>query len=227
MQSIRLGRTGLTVSRTGFGAIPIQRLSEAEAIQVIQACLDLGINFIDTAHSYTVSEERVGKAIAGRRDGLVVATKTEARTAKEAAEHLDLSLQRLQIDSIDLYQFHNVATAKDYETILGPGGAMETFWKAKADGKIKSIGFTSHSEELATKAVLSGLFETLQYPFNFIGNEAANGLIQLCRQHDVGFIAMKPLGGGLLEKASLAFKYIFAFDNVVPDPGIEKVQDWT
>lgn len=225
MQSIRLGKSGLTVGRVGFGAIPIQRLSETEAVRVLQGCLDLGVNFIDTANGYGVSEERVGKAIAGRRSGLVIATKTDSRTAAESAEHLQLSLERLNIDCIDLYQFHNVATAPEYETILAPGGAMETFRKALANGKIKHIGFTTHSEELAKKAVLSGLFETLQYPFNFIGNEAANGLIQLCRQHEVGFIAMKPMGGGLLEKASLAFKYIFAFDNVLPDPGIEKVEE--
>jgi aryl-alcohol dehydrogenase-like predicted oxidoreductase len=125
MKTIRLGKTGLAVSRVGFGGIPIQRLTEDEAVRVVQRCLDLGVTFIDTANSYTTSEERIGKAVAGRREQVVIATKSGGKDKQTALEHLELSLQRLNTDAIDLWQFHGVSTFEAYEQILGSGGAME------------------------------------------------------------------------------------------------------
>lgn len=228
MKTVRLGKTELKVSRVGFGGIPIQRLTEDQAIRVVHACLDLGVTLLDTATGYTTSEERIGKALAaapGQRHQVVIATKTPARDARGAQEHLDLSLNRLQVETIDLWQFHNVSTLEAYEQVLGPGGAMETARRAQEAGKIRHIGITSHSMDMALKAVPSGYFETIQFPFNFVTNEAAERLVPLAREHDLGFIAMKPFAGGLLDDANLALKYLLQFEGVVPDPGIEVVEE--
>jgi len=221
MKTVRLGKTGLQVSCIGFGGIPIQRLSEEDAVRVVQRALDLGVTWIDTANGYTTSEERIGKAIAGRRDRVVIATKTGARDKEGATEHLELSLKRLQTDHIDLWQFHGVSSSENLERVLGPGGAMEAALAAKEAGKVRHIGITSHSMDVALKAVPMGHFETMQFPFNYITHEPAQELIPLCREHDVGFIAMKPFGGGLLDKANISIKYLLQFEGVVPDPGIE------
>lgn len=225
MKTVRLGKTGLEVSRVGFGGIPIQRLTQAEAIKVVQRCLDLGITFLDTANGYTTSEERIGKAIAGRREQVVIATKTGGRDKTTAQEHLELSLKRLNTDYVDLWQFHNVSTFEAYEKVLGPNGAMEAAQEALRAGKVRHIGITSHSMDMALKAVSLGYFQTVQFPFNFVTNEAAQELVPLAKKHNVGFIAMKPMAGGLLEDANLAIKYLLQFENVVPDPGIEKIKE--
>ena len=224
MKTMQLGKTGLRVSQVGFGGIPIQRLTEDEAIRVVQRCLDLGVTFIDTANGYTTSEECIGKAIAGsaiRREQVVIATKTGARDSAGAQEHLELSLKRLQTDYIDLWQFHGVSTFEGYEQVLGPGGAMEAAQAALQTGKVRHIGITSHSMDVALKAVPSGHFETIQFPFNFITSEPSQELVPLAQQHGLGFIAMKPFAGGMLDNATLAIKYLLQFKNVVPDPGIE------
>jgi predicted aldo/keto reductase-like oxidoreductase len=225
MKTVQLGKTGLEVSRVGSGGIPIQRLTEKEAIKVVQRCLDLGVTFIDTANGYTTSEERIGKAIAGRREQVIIATKSGGKDKQTALEHLDLSLQRLNTDYLDLWQFHGVSTFEAYEQILGPGGAMEAAREALEAGKVRHIGITSHSMEVALKAVPSGLFETLQFPFNVITNEPADELVPLAKEHGLGFIAMKPFAGGMLDNANLAIKYLLQFDSVVPDPGIEKTAE--
>lgn len=225
MKHVILGKTGLEVSVIGFGGIPIQRLTDEEAVRVVRRALDLGITFIDTANGYTTSEERIGKAIAGRRHEVVIATKSGAVDKATALQHLELSLKRLNTDYIDLWQFHGINSFDRYEKIMGPGGAMEAFQEALRTGKVRHIGFSSHSMEVALKLVPSGLFETIQFPFNFITDEPAKELLPLARQHNLGFIAMKPLGGGLLEKANLAIKYLLQFEGVVPDPGVEKVEE--
>jgi predicted aldo/keto reductase-like oxidoreductase len=209
----------------GFGGIPIQRLREAEAVRVVQRCLDLGITFVDTANGYTTSEERIGKAIAGRRGEVIIATKTGAGDATTARRHLDLSLARLGTDYIDLWQFHGVNSPEKLERVLGPGGAMEAAQEALAAGTVRHIGITSHSMDVALQAVPTGRFETLQFPFNYVTSEPAEELVPLCREHDVGFIAMKPFGGGLLDRAVLSIKYLLQFEGVVPDPGIERVSE--
>jgi predicted aldo/keto reductase-like oxidoreductase len=225
MQTIRLGKTNLQVSRIGIGGIPIQRPSFEDAIKVIQCALDLGISFIDTARGYGASEERIGKAIAGRRDHVILATKTGGRTAAEALEHLEESLRQLATDYIDLWQFHNVSTFEAYEQVLGPGGAMETAQRALKAGKIQHIGLSSHHLEVARKAVSSSLFETIQFPFNFVNYEPASELLPLIRERSMGFIAMKPFAGGRLSNANLAIKYLLQFEEVVPDPGVERVEE--
>jgi predicted aldo/keto reductase-like oxidoreductase len=191
----------------------------------VQRCVDLGINFIDTANGYTTSEERIGKALAGRRKEVIIATKTGARDKERATEHLELSLKRLQTDYIDIWQFHGVSSFENLDRVLGPGGAMEAAQEALQAGKIRHIGMSSHSMDVALKAVPTGQFETMQFPFNYVTSEPAQELIPLCREHDLGFIAMKPFAGGMLDKANLSIKYLLQFEGVVPDPGIETVAE--
>jgi predicted aldo/keto reductase-like oxidoreductase len=228
MRTTTLGQTGLEVSRIGFGGIPIQRVSEEEAIQVVHRCIELGVTLLDTANAYTNSEARIGKALAalpGQRERLVIATKTAARDRVTAWQHLEQSRRHLGIDVVDLWQLHNVSSMEAYEQVLAPGGALEAAQEALEAGLIRHIGITSHSMEVALKAVPSGTFETVQFPFNFVTDEPAGKLLPLVRQHDLGFIAMKPLGGGMLSDATLAIKYLLQFDHVVPDPGIERVEE--
>ncbi|HJX37759.1 MAG TPA: aldo/keto reductase [Anaerolineae bacterium] len=225
MRRIRLGRTGLMVSAVGFGGIPIQRLSDEQAVAMVRHCLNLGITFLDTANAYTTSEERIGRAISGRREGLVLATKTQARDAEGVTHHLQLSLERLGVRAIDLYQFHCVSSEVDYHKVIAPGGPLDVVKQAQREGQVGHVGLSSHSLEIALQAVKSGYFETIMFPFNFVASEAAQELIPLALAEDVGFIAMKPLAGGALNEARLAFKYLRQFPDILPIPGIERAEE--
>ena len=223
MEFVRLGRTNMMVSRLGFGGIPIQRLSEEDAVAVVKRCLDLGVTFLDTANGYTTSEERIGKAIAGRREKVIVATKSGARNREDFEKHMKLSLHRLGVDYIDLYQFHGVNDFKSLEGVLAPDGLMPLAEEAKKAGLIRHIGITSHQIDVAKKAVQTDRFETIMFPFNFLTPEAADELLPLCRTHDVGFIDMKAMAGGMVDNASIAIKFLRKFPQVVMIPGIEKI----
>jgi uncharacterized protein len=226
MDRVRLGRTNLMVSRIGFGGIPIQRRTEADAIAVVRRCLDHDINFIDTANGYTTSEERIGKAIAGRkRKDLIIATKSGARDKEGIAKHLEKSLKMLGTDYIDLYQFHGVNDVKNLEMVLDPKGLMEVVQKALKDGVIKHLGITCHAMDAAKAAVKTDKFETMMFPFNFVTSEAVDDLLPLCRKHDVGFISMKPLAGGMLDNTAVAFKYLLQFPDIFSLVGIEKIEE--
>jgi predicted aldo/keto reductase-like oxidoreductase len=222
---VRLGKTELMVSAVGLGGIPIQRPTEEEAVEVVRRCLDLGINFIDTANMYGNSEKRIGRAIASRREGLILATKSHARQGPELRQHMELIMKQLGVDYIDLYQLHNVSNFEDYEKSLASGGPLNVVREAQAAGQVGHIGITGHSMEVALEAIKSGFFETMMFPFNCVSNEAAEKLIPLAREHDVGFIVMKPMGGGLLENATVAFKYLRRFPDTVPIVGIEKAEE--
>lgn len=225
MQTTQLGRTGLQVSRVGFGGIPIQRLDEDAFERLIRRAVQLGVTFFDTANGYGTSEDRFGQALEPHRESVILATKTMARGATEARQHLELSLRRLRTDYVDLWQFHSVNSDDDYEAILGPGGAMEVAQEGLRSGTVRHIGLTSHSLEIALKATASGHFETIQFPYNFVTNEAEERLIPLAAEQDVGFIGMKPFAGGMLSKASLSIKYVLQHDGVVPDPGFETIDE--
>lgn len=225
MRMVTLGSTGLRVSEVGFGGIPIQRLSHEEAVAVVRGCLDLGVNLIDTAHGYTTSEERIGAAVAGRRHRVVLATKTHGQTGADARAHLELSLRRLGVDHIDLYQFHNVSSEEGWKAVTEPGGALEVIQQAQREGTVGHIGVTSHRAEIAIEAVQSGYFETILFPFNFVANEPGLEVLEACRRAGVAFLAMKPMGGGLLENARIAFRYLRQFPDVIPVVGIERVSE--
>ena len=226
MEKVRFGKTELMVSKVAFGGIPIQRLSTAEAVKVVAGAITLGINFIDTANAYTNSEERIGLAIkAVPRDSIVLASKSLARDKKTFLAHLDLSLQRLGTDYIDIYQHHGVSSADSYKTIMAEGGAFEGMMEAVRAGKVRFPAFSSHSVPLAMEIMKTEQFAAVQLPFNYVDVEAANEAIALAKALDMGFIAMKPFGGGLLHDAKLSMKYLAQFDGIVPDPGIEKLSE--
>jgi predicted aldo/keto reductase-like oxidoreductase len=225
MEKVRLGQTDMMVSRLGFGGIPIQRVPEEEAVAVVRRCLELGITLFDTATLYTNSEERIGKAIAGRREGLAIATTTMSRSRDGVARHLNRSLQRLGVQRIDLYQFHQVGDFKALDRVLDSHGPMTVLEKARSRGAVGHIGITSHSLDVAKEAVRSGRFETVMFPLNFISCEAADELVPLAREHDIGFIAMKPLAGGNIDNVPVAFKYLSQFPDVVPIPGVQEIRE--
>ncbi len=225
MKKVRLGKTNLMVSELGFGGIPIQRVSESEAVAVVRRCLELGITFIDTANGYTNSEIRIGKAISGQREKIILATKSAARTRDEIKDHLKLSLKHLRTEYIDLYQFHGISEAKTLKTILDPEGPISVLKEAVRAGVVRHVGFSSHQIDTAKEAVKSGCFESIMFPLNVVACEAESELLSLCREHDVGFIAMKPLAGGMLGNIHVAFKYLCQFPDVIPVVGIEKIYE--
>ncbi len=220
MKTLRLGATELQVSEIGFGGIPIIPLPRDEAVSVARHCLDAGITFFDTANMYTTSEEKLGIALKGHRSQVVIATKTALRDARGAAGHLDLSLRQLQTDWIDVYQLHNVSNEDALKQVLAPGGAYEAAARARDAGKVRFIGISSHSIPTAMEALKTGLFQTLQFPFNFIENDPLQELFPLAARKRVGIIGMKPLGGGLLERADLCFKFLQQHPYVLPIPGV-------
>jgi len=226
LRKFELGKTGLMVSRIGFGGIPIQRCTEDEAVAIVRKALDLGINFIDTSRAYSTSEERIGKAITGRpRETIILATKSLRRTREEIRKDLETSLKNLNVRYVDLYQFHQVADSKDLARVLDPDGPMAVVQEARRAGLVRHIGITSHNIDTAREAVKSGKFETLMYAFNFITPEVATDLLPLCRERNVGFIAMKPLSGGMVDNVSVAFKYLLQFPDVLPIVGIQRAEE--
>jgi len=224
MQTRPLGNTGLTVSELGFGCIPIIRLNTVEAVQLLRHAYDQGITYYDTANAYADSEMKIGQAFAGMRDKVVIATKTMKRDTATAAEHIDNSLRMLQTDYIDVFQLHQVAQEKDWQTVTAPGGALEAVFKAKEAGKIRHVGITSHSLSMAIKLVKTGLFSSIMFPFNFIEDAAKDELLPLCRETGVTFIAMKPFGGGALDNGELAFKFLRQYPDGLVIPGFDTIE---
>jgi predicted aldo/keto reductase-like oxidoreductase len=214
------------VSRVAFGGIPIMRVLKNEAVRLVRETIELGINFIDTANGYSDSEEKIGDAIRGiRREDLVLTSKSTAGDKKTFNEHLDLSLKRLGVDNIDIYQLHNVATEAQRNAVFAPNGALEGLEEAIKNGKVRFPAFSSHSIPIAIDLMKRGKFAAVQLPFNYIDYEAADEAIPLAKKLDMGFIAMKPMGGGLLDDAGLSFRFLAQYDSIVPDPGIEKPEE--
>lgn len=214
-----LGKTGLKISRMGFGGIPIQRI-DAEGTKVLMHQLRAaGVNFIDTARGYTVSEEYLGYALEGIREDFVIATKSMSRTKEAMAADIDISLKNLRTDYIDLYQIHN-ATPEQLNQVVSPGGALEALLEAKAAGKIRHIGLTAHSLDTFKMALDMPWVETFMFPYNIVETQAEK-LIAQAAKRNIGFIDMKPLAGGAIEDATLALRFICANDNVtVVIPGM-------
>jgi len=225
MKSTRLGKTGIQVSELGFGGIPITRLGFDEAVDLVKYCVDQGITFFDTAYVYGDSEAKIGRALQGIRDKVVLATKTLVRDAAGAMAQLEESLNRLKTDHIDLYQLHNISNNEALDQILGPGGAYEAAVQARDEGKIGHIGFTAHNLDIAEKACRTGLFATVQVPFNFIEHDPAEKLFPLAHENDMGIIAMKPFGGGMLDRAELCFGFLQQYGKVIPIPGLQSRQE--
>ena len=224
MDYVTLGKTGLKISRMGFGGIPIQRIDAQGTKELIHKMADAGVNYIDTARGYTVSEEYLGYALEGVRDKFVLATKSMARTKDAMAADIEKSLGNLRTEYIDLYQVHN-PSMEQLEQVMGEGGALEALKKAQAAGKIGHIGLTAHSAAVFERALELDWVETIMFPYNIVESQGEE-LIARCKEKNIGFIAMKPLAGGAIENASLAIRYICANDNVtVVIPGMAEVKE--
>lgn len=214
-----LGKTGLKISRLGFGGIPIQKIDAEGTKSLIEQLLAEGVNYIDTARAYTVSEEYLGYALRGIRQHFILATKSMARTKEAMAQDIDLSLEKLQTDFIDLYQIHN-PNAKDFDAVQAPGGALEALQEAKKAGKIGHIGITLHAVDLFEKAVELPWVETIMFPYNIVETQGEE-MIAKCAEKNIGFICMKPLAGGAIDDATTALRFIAANPNVtVVIPGM-------
>jgi predicted aldo/keto reductase-like oxidoreductase len=225
MEKVRFGKTGLMVSKVAMGGIPIQRLTVPEAVEVVRGVLALGVNFIDTANGYTDSEEKIGLAIKDLpRESIIIASKSGARDKATFLKNLDTTLSRLGVEYVDIYQHHGIGP-DTYDTIFGEGGAYEGMLEGVQAGKIRFPAFSSHDIPVAMRIMREGKFAAVQLPFNYVDDTAAEEAIPLAKELDMGFIAMKPFGGGLLSNARLSIKYLCQFENIVPDPGIEKLSE--
>ena len=221
MDTIRLGRTNLTVTKNGFGALPVQRADMEEACRILRRAYEGGINYFDTARIYTDSEEKIGRALCDVRKNIIISTKTMSTSVDGFWKDLDTSLRLLQTDYVDIYQFHNPAFCPK----PGDGtGLYEAMLEAREKGLIRFIGFTNHRLALAEEAVKSGLYDTLQFPFSYLASKEEEDLVRLCAEHDVGFICMKALAGGLITRSDVAYAYLSQFP-VAPIWGIQRMNE--
>lgn len=218
---MRLGKTNLEVNKNGFGALPIQRCNMAEAVEILRKAYENGINFYDTAHFYTDSEEKMGNAFEDiPREDIYLASKTAAETPEVFWSDLETSLKSMKTDYLDLYQFHNISfVPKENDEVF------KAMIEAREKGMIRHIGITTHKITFANEAIESGLYETLQYPFSYLSGDEEIELVKKCEKNDVGFIAMKAMGGGLITNSKASFAFLNQFDNVLPIWGIQKISE--
>lgn len=222
MKQVTLGTTGITVPQNAFGALPVQRVDMETAVKILRKAYAGGMTFFDTARAYSDSEEKMGNALRDVRDKIYIASKTMGRTPEAFRKDLAESLRLLQTDYIDIYQFHCV------DTCYRPGdgtGMYECMLEAKEQGKIRHIGVTAHKLQVAIECIESGLYETMQYPFSYLSLDKEIELAKMCRERNMGFIAMKGLAGGLITDSRAAFAFLSRFDNVLPIWGIQKMEE--
>lgn len=219
MTKVTLGTTGITVEKNSFGALPIQRISKEDAVHLLRKAYEHGVTFFDTARFYTDSEEKVGEAFKGMREKVYIATKTAATTVEAFWKDLNTSLEMLQTDYIDIYQFHNPSFCPK----PGDGtGVYEAMLEAKEKGMIRHIGITNHRLNVAHEAVESGLYETLQFPFCYLATDKDIALVEACREAGMGFIAMKALSGGLITNSAAAYAFLAQYEHVLPIWGVQR-----
>jgi predicted aldo/keto reductase-like oxidoreductase len=222
METMRLGRTELTVGRTAFGALPIQRVDFEKARSLLRSAFDAGVTFFDTARGYSDSEEKVGYALADVRDRIVLATKVRGDTPAEVLEQTAISLEKLRTDYVDVLQLHNPSVLPD---AADDNSSYAGLLEARRRGMARFIGITNHSLDRALAAAASGGYDTVQFPINAISSERDLHLIEVCKDNDVGVIAMKAFSGGLLRDARAAFAFLRQFDNVLPIWGIQRQRE--
>ena len=221
MERMVLGRTGLEAYRLALGGIPIQRVSEAEAVETVRHAIERGVDFIDTSRAYTTSERRIGLALKQTDRRVIVASKSTSQTADGARADLDTSLRELQLDRIDIYQCHFVGNDAAYQTVVSPGGALEGLRKARDEGLVGHIGITSHSLSVLDRALDDGLFDTIMVCFSFLEPKAREEIIPKALAKNIGVLAMKPFSGGVIEDARLALKYSLSEPGVLVLAGVE------
>ena len=206
MEYRTLGKTGLKISRMGFGGIPIQKIDEEGTKKLLHAMAEKGINYIDSARGYTVSEQYIGYGLEGIRDKFVLATKSMSRTKEAMAADIETSLGNFRTDYIDLYQVHN-PSMEQLDQVIGEGGALEALMEAKEAGKIGHIGLTAHSTAVFERALELDWVETIMFPYNIVESQG-EALMERAAAQNVGVIAMKPLAGGNITDGTLAMRYI-------------------
>lgn len=221
MEYIGLGKSNLLVSRVGFGAMSLSEIDTDEnAAILIHKAYDAGINFFDISHSKVESEKRLGACLSGIRQHVILSTETNASTKKEIFQDLDESLLALQSDYVDLFQYEF-----NDENYFNLNELEKTFSLLKDRGKIRHVGFVTESVDIAKKALESDLFETIQIPFNLLTGEDTLEILKLCHQKDVGFIAMKPLYGGLVQNIPLAQGFFNQYEDVIPLWGVRNIDE--
>ena len=219
MNTVTLGSTGITTVQNAFGALPIQRVTEQEAVRLLRKAYDGGMRYFDTARAYSDSESKLGAAFGGMRDKVFIATKTMATTPEAFWEQLETSLANLRTDYIDVYQLHNI------QQCYRPGdgtGLYECLLEAKAQGKILHIGATAHKIHVAEEAVESGLYETMQFPFSYLSSQREFDLVELCAKRNVGFVVMKGLAGGLISNSRACMAFMNEHPTVLPIWGVQR-----
>ena len=183
MDKIRLGKTGLEVSACAFGALPIQRVSFKDAAYLLRKAYDNGVTYFDTANAYSDSEEKIGAALSDVRDKIIISTKSGGKDYDTVLSHIELSLKRLRTDYIDLIQLHNPSVLPD---VNDPHSTYAACVEAKRRGWVRFIGITNHGRERARQAVLSGAYDTLQFPLTCIAPQEDLDLAYLAHEHDMG-----------------------------------------
>ncbi len=219
MEKTRLGRTGLMVSRSSFGALPVQRVSFDEAKKILVRAYENGINFFDTARMYTDSEQKIGYALSEVRKNVIIATKSVAQDRRTLLEHLETSLKNMKTDYVDILQLHNPGKLPDPQD---PESSYAGLLEVRKKGMVRFIGITNHRIKLAMEAVASGLYDTMQFPLSSLSSDIDLELVAECGKRDVGVIAMKALSGGLITNAASTFAFLRQFDNIVPIWGIQR-----
>jgi len=221
----KLGKTGLKVSVVGLGGIPIQRVNQDEAVEIIKECKNQGINFIDTARGYSVSEEYIGSGLKEvGRDSFYIATKAPSFTYEDMKKSIETSLEKLDVDYIDLYQVHNASKQWQIDRVVSEDGALKALIEAKKEGKIRHIGITSHNKDILAQALEYPEFETIQFPFNPIENQGID-VFEEAKEKNIGIIGMKPIAGGVFREAQLSLRYIINSEMItLAIPGMDSVE---
>src|SRR4030043_212387 len=223
MEKVRLGKTNLIVTKLGWGGIPIQRVGEREAVSVIRAAIEMGVDLLDTARAYTNSEHRIGLALQKRDRPVILSSKSLVKTAK-IYNDVHESLKQMKVKKVDIYHLHSVSTFEDYERVLAPGGAYEGLKRARDEGLIDHIGIPSHNLTVLERAIEDGHFEVVMACYGFFEPDAAKKVFPLAKEKDVGVLAMKPFSGGGIEEAGPALSVVLSTANIVPIPGVETLE---
>lgn len=223
MEKVRLGRTNLMVTKLGWGSIPVQRVGDEEALSVVKAVIDMGVDFLDTARAYTTSEKRIGLALEETKNPIVLSSKSMVRSEKIYDDVL-MSLENLKVKKLNIYNFHNVANFEDYNIIMGKGGAFSGLMRAKEQGIIDHIGITSHNLKVLERAIEDNFFDVIMTCYSFLEPDAAERIFPKAKAKDIGILAMKTFSGGVIEEPGPALRYVLQSKDIVPIPGSETVE---
>jgi predicted aldo/keto reductase-like oxidoreductase len=223
MEKVRLGKTNLIVTKMGWGGIPIQRVGEHEAVSVIRAVIEMGIDLLDTARAYTNSERRIGLALQKIDRPVILSSKSHVRTAKIYNE-VQESLKQMKVKKVNIYHLHSVSNFEEYEKVMAPGGAYESLCRARDEGFIDHIGISSHNLKVLERAIEDGHFEVIMACYSFLEPDAARKVFPLAKEKDIGILAMKPFSGGVIEEPGPALRFVLSTPDVVSIPGSETVE---